>query len=206
MELRYLSTGMFESNCYVVGNNGEGIVIDPGAKASSIVKLVEEMKLDIKYILLTHAHIDHMCYLDEARSMLNARVMVHEADAPALSDEILNGSALFTIGMTFKEADILLQDRYSFEVGGMKFEIIHTPGHSPGSICIKTGNYLFTGDTLFRMSVGRTDLGKGSHRDLMNSIKNKLMVLDDNVVVYPGHGESSTIAFERENNPFIRLG
>ena len=203
MQLRYLSTGMFESNCYIVGDNGEGILIDPGTRASSIIKLAEEMKLDIKYILLTHAHIDHICSLDEVRNRLEAKVMVHEADAPALSDEMLNGSALFTTGMTFKEADILLKDGYTFDVGSMKFEIIHTPGHSPGSICIKTGNALFTGDTLFRMSVGRTDLGKGSHRDLMNSIKNKLMVLGDNVVVYPGHGESSTIAFERENNPFI---
>ena len=204
MQLRFLSTGMFESNCYVVGNNGEGIIIDPGSKASSIINLVEEMKLDIKYILLTHAHIDHMCSLDEVRSSLGAKVMVHEADAPALTDEILNGSALFAIGRTFKETDILLEDQYNFEVGGMKFNIIHTPGHSPGCICIKTGNALFTGDTLFRMSVGRTDLGKGSHRDLMDSIKNKLMVLDDNVIVYPGHGESSTIGFERENNPYIR--
>jgi len=195
---------MFESNCYVVGNNGEGIIIDPGNKASSIIDLVNEMKLEIKYILLTHAHIDHMCSLDEVRSALGAEVMVHEADAPALSDEVLNGSALFAIGRTFKKADILLVDGYSFEAGGMEFNIIHTPGHSPGSICIKTGNYLFTGDTLFRMSVGRTDLGKGSHSDLMNSLRNKLMVFDDNVIVYPGHGESSTIAFERENNPFIR--
>lgn len=194
---------MFESICYVVGDKGEGIIIDPGTSAFSIIKLVEEMKLDIKYIVITHGHIDHICSLDEVRNRLGAKVMIHEADAAALTDEILNGSALFATGRTFKEADILLTDGYCFEVGGMKFEIIHTPGHSPGSICIKTGNVIFTGDTLFRMSVGRTDLGRGSHRDLINSIKNKLMVLDDDVVVYPGHGEPSTIGFERENNPFV---
>lgn len=203
MLLRYLPTGMLQSNCYIAGNNGEGIVIDPGSRASDIIRLAEEMKLDIKYILLTHAHIDHICSVDEIRDKLDAKVMIHAADAPALSNGMLNGSVMFADSRTFKEADTLLKDGDSFDVGGMKIDIIHTPGHTPGGICIKIEENIFTGDTLFRMSVGRTDLGNGNHKDLINSIKNKLMVLDNDSVVYPGHGESSTIGFEKKNNPFI---
>lgn len=203
MLLRYLPTGMLGSNCYVVGNSGEGVIIDPGSRASDIIRLVEEMKLDIKYILLTHTHIDHITSVDEIRDRFGAKVMVHEADAAAMSDGMLNGSALFASSKTFRDADIFLKDGNNFEVGGMRIDIIHTPGHTPGGICVKIENSIFTGDTLFRMSVGRTDLGTGNQRDLMNSIKNKLIVLDDSVAVYPGHGESSTIGFEKENNPFI---
>jgi len=203
MILKRLATGMLASNCYILGDNGEGAVIDPGAGTDEILKTADDAGLKIKYIMLTHAHLDHMLSMDTLREKTGAKVLVHEGDAAALPDSRANGAALFGSNKTFKGADGTLKDGDIIEVGGLKLEIIHTPGHTPGGICIKVDNCIFTGDTLFRMSVGRTDLGRGDYDDLMDSLKNKLMKLDDNLVVYPGHGTTTTIGYERENNPFI---
>ena len=201
MELKRLATGMLASNCYILGDGGEGAVIDPGTPAQEIVETVEKLGLKIKYILLTHAHIDHMLSVDKVRVLLDAPVLVHEKDAPSMSHDWYNGSYLFGASEKFEDADILLKDNDVLEVGGLELEILHTPGHTPGGICIKAGNLLFTGDTLFRMSVGRTDLGNGDPEELMDSLRNKLMRLEDDLVVYPGHGMPTTIGYERANNP-----
>jgi hydroxyacylglutathione hydrolase len=203
MIYKRLNTGMLGSNCYLIGDEGEGAIIDPGASSKEILHMVEESGLKIKYIILTHAHLDHICSVDRIREKLGALVAIHEEDASALSDSWANGASLFGSNETYKDADIKLKDGQILEVGNLKVEIIHTPGHTEGGICIKVGNKVFTGDTLFRMSIGRSDLGRGDHDELMNSIRNKLMTLDDDVEIYPGHGTTSTIGYERKNNPFI---
>ena len=203
MILKRLATGMFASNCYIAGDNGEGVIIDAGADTAEITEAVNGLKLKIKYILLTHAHIDHIVSVDELRAGLGAKVMLHEKEARALSNPFYNGSGLFGLKRVFKEADGLLKDGDVLEAGGLKLEIIHTPGHTSGGICIKIGDNVFTGDTLFMMSIGRTDLGDGDQEQLMDSIKNKLMTLKDETKVYPGHGTATTIGYERENNPFV---
>jgi glyoxylase-like metal-dependent hydrolase (beta-lactamase superfamily II) len=195
---------MLSSNCYIVGQNGEGVIIDIGISIEKVCDVVNKHGLSIKYIFLTHAHFDHICSVDEARERLNAKVIVHEKDAGALSDRLLNGSLLFGHPVSFKSADIQVKGGEKFEIGGLVFEIIHTPGHSPGGMSIKVNEMVFTGDTLFKYSIGRTDLGNGNLGELLDSIKNRLLVLDDNCIVYPGHGASSTIGFERERNPFLR--
>lgn len=204
MILKCLPTGMFESNSYVVGDNGEGVVIDAGVKSEDLLKVVESTGLKIKYIILTHSHVDHICSVNEISKKLNAKVAIHESEAKALTDSYLNGSALFGVSQTYKEADIVLKDGDVLEADGLRFEIINTPGHTPGGICIKTGNYVFTGDTLFQMSIGRSDLPGGNHMTLLNSVRNKLMSFPDETVVYPGHGPETTIGYERKNNPFIK--
>mgnify|MGYP005847537447 CR=1 FL=1 len=203
MIIKRLPTGMLASNCYIVGNNSQGAVIDPGVPVDEIMKAVAETGLEIKYIIMTHAHLDHICSVDKLKEITGAKVMVHEADAPALPDSWLNGSALFGLKSTFKEADVLLKDGDIIDVEGLKLEIIHTPGHTPGGICIKAENNVFTGDTLFRMSIGRSDLGNGDQDDLMDSITRKLFRLDDDTVIYPGHGTISNIGYERRHNPFV---
>ncbi|RCX17963.1 glyoxylase-like metal-dependent hydrolase (beta-lactamase superfamily II) [Anaerobacterium chartisolvens] len=203
MVYKRLMTGMFSSNCYIIGDNGEGAVIDPGVECGEIMAAVEELGLRIKYIILTHVHIDHICHMDELREKTGANVAAHADDAVYLSNPRLNGSALFGLAKAFGNADITVKDGDVLKVGGMDVHIIHTPGHSAGGICIKAENRLFSGDTLFRMSIGRTDLGNGDYDELINSIKTKLMVLDDEVEVYPGHGTATTIGYERANNPFI---
>lgn len=194
---------MFASNCYIAGEGGEGVIIDSGADAGEVVQAVDGLKLKIKYIILTHAHIDHIASVDELRTSLGAKVMLHEREARALSNPLYNSSGLFGLKKVFKEADGVLKDGDILEAGGLKFEIIHTPGHTSGGICIKAGDNVFTGDTLFMMSVGRTDLADGDQDQLMDSIKNKLMMLKDDTKVFPGHGTSTTIGYERANNPFI---
>lgn len=203
MIFKCLPTGMFGSNCYIIGDKGEGVIIDPGVETSEILDAAEREGLKIKYIILTHAHIDHICSVDEVREKTGAKVVVHEADIPALNDPRLNVSHYTGQGRTFKAADMQVRDGDIIKAGDMVLEIIHTPGHTPGGICIKTGNMVFTGDTLFKMSVGRTDLGRGNMDQLIHSVKNKLLTLPDETVVYPGHGESTTIGDEKRSNPFI---
>jgi glyoxylase-like metal-dependent hydrolase (beta-lactamase superfamily II) len=203
MIFEILPTGLFGSNCYILGDNGEGVVIDPGVEAGEILGVAEKNSLKVKYIILTHTHIDHICYMDELRDLTGAKVAVHKADSDTFSNPVLNGSVLMGQNISFKDADIFLKEGDVLEVGSLKLNIIHTPGHTPGGICIKVDNNIFTGDTLFRLSIGRTDLGRGSYEELINSIKSRLMILDDNVKVYPGHNEPTTIGFERKNNPFL---
>ena len=203
MILKRIPGGMLESNCYMLGENGEGAVIDAGVGSENIVKAAAEAALKIKYIILTHSHIDHICSVDGIKDKTGAKVLVHDADAAALLDNALNLASFFGNRKPFRGPDETLKDGDALDVGGLKLEILHTPGHSAGSICIKAGNIVFTGDTLFKMSIGRTDLGNGSYSDIINSIKNKLMTLDDNVVVYPGHGDSTTIGYERIHNPYV---
>lgn len=203
MFLKRIGTGMLSSNCYITGDGGEGAIIDPGAASQDIMDIVVREKLDVKFIILTHVHLDHIVSMEEVRQKLGAKVLVHEQDAKSLSDPWYNGAALFGLKTSFRDADVLLKDGDILMVGGVKLEIIHTPGHTPGGICIKAENCLFTGDTLFRLSVGRTDLGNGDAGRLLDSLQNKLMKLDDDLVIYPGHGASSTIGYERRNNPYI---
>lgn len=203
MFLKRLGTGMFASNCYIIGDGNEGVIIDPGAKSRDVLDVIEKENFKIKYILLTHAHIDHIVSMDELRQTLNAKVLVHEDDAKALTDLWYNASSLFGLKTVFKDADGTLKDGDIIEAGDLKLEIIHTPGHTPGGICIKAGNAVFTGDTLFKMSIGRTDLGKGDMDQLMDSLINKLMKLADETIVYPGHGASTTIGYEKRHNPHL---
>jgi hydroxyacylglutathione hydrolase len=206
MILKRLPTGMLSSNCYILGDNREGVVIDAGADTGEIMAAVASTGLKIKYIILTHAHIDHIVSMDSLRVKTGAKVLVHEKDAAALEDNMVNGAAAFGVGITLGNSDVNVKDGDTVEVGGLKLEIIHTPGHSPGSMCIKVGDSLFTGDTLFRTSIGRTDLPGGNYGEIMNSLKNKLMRLDEDIKVYPGHGGSTTIGYEKKHNPFVQVG
>lgn len=203
MFFKRLPTGMLASNCYILADKGMGLVIDPGAKARDILEMIREANISIEYIILTHAHIDHIVSVDEIKGELNAKVMIHRDDAPSLGDPVKNGSKLFGLEKVFAPADVLLSHGDIIQVGGMELEIIHTPGHTPGGICIKEKDTLYTGDTLFRMSVGRTDLGDGDQNALNDSLKNRIMPLPDDTIIYPGHGTLTTIGYERKYNPFI---
>lgn len=204
MILKCIPKGMFGSNCYIAGNAGEVVVIDPGADIRDITDELDKESLKVKYIILTHTHIDHILSVDKLREATGAKVAVHRADASALSEGLQNGSALFFTERVFKPADILLEEGDRLEAGGVAFEILHTPGHTPGGICILAGNNLFTGDTLFKLSKGRTDLANGDEALLDQSLE-KLMRLDDGIIVHPGHMSSTTIGYERKHNPFCRF-
>ena len=193
---------MVASNCYIIGESGEAAVIDPGVDNVRIKAVLDEQKLILKYIILTHAHIDHILYMEELQKSCGGHIAIHEADVPLLGSVMYNGGMIFGMNKIFKDPDMKLRDGDVLEVGSLKFEIIHTPGHTPGGICIKLGDMLMTGDTLFRLNVGRTDLGKGDHDQLMNSL-NIIMKLDDSIKVFPGHGTQTDIGYERENNMYL---
>jgi len=204
MIVNKLVVGPFASNCYIVGSesNREGMIIDPGDEAQKILKKVEELKLDIKSIILTHGHIDHIGALKEVEEATKAQVTIHGDDAG-----LLQGQALSTIfGISYPtppSPDRLLKGGDSIDIGALHFLVVHTPGHTRGGICLLGGGVVFTGDTLFNYGIGRSDLPGGNYNQLMNSLNTKLMVLPDNTIVYPGHGPDTTIEAERRANPFL---
>ncbi len=211
--LTIIPTGLLGSNCYIMRVGDAGVIIDAGADAGEIIGEVRKAGLAIKYLILTHGHIDHVISAAELKRIIGCRICIHKDDAPLLTDPKYSGSELFGIPIPPTDADVLLSDGDVLDIGDIQLEIIHTPGHTPGGICIKTSieahdikstrDMLFTGDTLFRGSVGRTDLGRGNHTSLMRSIKDKLLILKPETVIYPGHGPSSTIGEEKAGNPFI---
>ena len=206
MILRKLVVGPFASNCYIVGSEAtkEGMIIDPGANARQILKEVDNSGLDIKLVVVTHAHTDHIGALKEVKEATGAVVAVHVDDAKSLHGLGRSFSAPLRLFYPAPPSpDKLLKGGDSLDIGGLHFLVLHTPGHTPGGICLQGEGVVFTGDTLFNYSVGRTDLPGGSYRRLLDGIHTKLMVLPDNTIVYPGHGPDTTIGVERQGNPFL---
>ncbi len=205
MKLNSVVVGQFQTNCYIIGNKktSGGIIIDPGDEAENILKIVDENKYIIENILLTHAHIDHIGACGKIKQLTNAKIFLHKDDLPLYENLKKQGEQF---GMVFDdppEIDNFIKDGDSIKFEDLAIEVIHTPGHSPGSVCFKIGEILFSGDTLFNSGIGRTDLWGGSTTELLESITEKLFVLDDGTAVYPGHGPKTTITHEKISNPFI---
>ncbi len=205
MIIEKLEVEPFASNCYIVGaeSTKEGMIIDPGAEANKILKKVEDLGLEVKLIVLTHGHIDHFGAVKEVKEATDAEVAIHTDDAKSLQGRSLSNLFGFVFP-TPPPADRLLKGDDSIDISDLHFLVLHTPGHSPGGICLWGEGVVFTGDTLFNFGIGRFDTAGGSGSQLMNSIHIKLMVLPDNTVVYPGHGPQTTIGIERQWNPFLR--
>lgn len=201
-----IPVGPMGANCYVIGceETKEAAVVDPGGEVGKIQDYLQDKGLKLKYIINTHGHIDHIAGNDRLREATGARLLIHELDAPMLEDTRLNLSAFMGFEVSFKPADQLLADGDTIEVGKVKLEVVHTPGHTRGGICLVAEGAVFTGDTLFNGSIGRTDFPGGDFDAIINSIKLKLMALPDDTAVYPGHMGPSTIAYERKHNPFLR--
>lgn len=205
MKIERLTVGVYAANCYIVycEDTKEGIVIDPGDEGDRILKRVEELNLDVKYIILTHGHGDHIGGLKEVKEGTQAPILIHEGDRELLNDGTKNLSSVMATGSVQLEADRFVKDGEELSFGNYSAKIIHTPGHTPGGISINIDGSLFTGDTLFTGSIGRTDFPGGSYEQIINSIKEKLVPFSDDIIVYPGHGPSSTIGREKVSNPFI---
>jgi len=207
--LKKLVVGPFAANCYIVGSEltKEGVIIDPGDEARHILKKVKDLQLDIKVIVLTHGHIDHVGGVKEVKEATGAEVAIHTDDAKSVSGQEGRLISMLVSGLSYpapSSPDRLLNGGDSIDIGDLNFLVLHTPGHTPGGICLLGNGVVFTGDTLFNYGVGRTDLPGGSHSQLMNSLHTKLMVLPDETIVYPGHGPETTIGAERRGNPYLR--
>jgi glyoxylase-like metal-dependent hydrolase (beta-lactamase superfamily II) len=205
MILERLELGPFASNCYIVGDESahEGFVIDPGADAGHILKRAKTLELTIKTIVLTHTHPDHIGAVKAVKEATKGEVAVHPEDSRALGSPSPM-AAMHGFPPQSVAPDRLLKGGDSIKAGNLSFLVLHTPGHSPGGICLLGEGVVFTGDTLFNMSIGRSDFPGGNYNLLLTSIHTKLMVLPDSTIVYPGHGPESTIGDERRGNPFLR--
>ncbi|OGR21335.1 MAG: MBL fold metallo-hydrolase [Desulfobacula sp. RIFOXYA12_FULL_46_16] len=206
MIVKKLEVGPIMANCYILGceSTKEAVVIDPGDDADRILMELAKAGLKVKYLINTHGHFDHVGANKRMKEVTGAELAIHPDDEPMLKE--LSRSAMM-FGLSAENsppADIRLNHGDEISFGEITLKVIHTPGHSKGGICLYTKGYLFAGDTLFAGSIGRTDLNGGDYDTLISSIKEKLLVLEPDTVVYTGHGPETTIANEKRMNPFLR--
>ncbi len=202
--LKIFTVGPMEANCYILYNpdKKEGLIIDPGAEGARLIKFIKQEKICINYIINTHGHPDHIGANRQIKEYTNAPILIHQYDAPMLTRSGSVLSLIFPLESSSPAADTFIKDGDLIECAGMKLKVLHTPGHTPGGISLLLDDAIFTGDTLFSGSVGRFDLPGGSEEVLLNSIK-KILSLDENLIIYPGHGPSTTVGEELRSNPFI---
>ncbi len=201
MEIRSLIVGSLDVNCYILASEGEAAVIDPGGDAESIIEEAQNCGAEIKKIILTHGHYDHIGGVKELSEKTKAKVYIHKDDEEMLSDSEKNLNFLSEEKIDFCSADVLLQGGEEIKVGDSTLKIYHTPGHSKGGISIACENVLFSGDLLFKGSIGRFDFG--NVRVELNSLAFLVKNFPEETIVYPGHGEFTTIGEEIKYNPYI---
>lgn len=205
MILEAISVGSLEVNCYILatGRKSPAIIIDPGDEENKIRRVLTKYELEPEFIINTHGHYDHIGCDDR----FNVPVYVHHLDEALLRDSQKNLSAAFSISYSVRSPIKTVEEKDNILLGEIKLEVIHIPGHTPGGMCLliksTQGHILFSGDTLFCRGIGRSDLAGGNEAILIKGIKEKLLVLPDETIVYPGHGPSTTIGEEKRENPFL---
>lgn len=207
MKIEVFVTGIISTNCYLVINEEtkEAVLIDPAGMTKKMIAYIKEEEITLKAILLTHAHFDHIMGIDKTIEEFGEMpVYVEETDLPLLNNAKLNESTVYTNGYSYQGGTVI-HDGDVLSIAGIDFKVIHTPGHTAGGVSyyIESENVLFSGDTLFRGSVGRFDFATSSKEALISSIKEKLLVLPDDTRVLPGHSHPTTIAYEKAHNPFV---
>lgn len=207
--LRGIVVGVFQENCWVIGNRrtGEAICIDPGDQPDEILALAADMGVNIKLIANSHAHIDHVLGVSGVHNRTGSKFLLHHQDLDLLQGGFRVSAQRFGLDPSQQppNPDMYVEDGDIVEVAGVRLLAMTTPGHTPGSVSYycQEAKALFSGDTLFRGSIGRTDLPGGSFEEEMESITNRLLVLPDDTAVLPGHMDETTIAFEKRHNPFV---
>ena len=204
-----LPVGMLACNCSIVGDEktGEAVVIDPGDETDRIQEVLARHNLSPKYIIATHAHIDHVGGFEQLKRATGAAVLMHAADLPLYKNVAVQAEWLGLHPPGVVNVDQFLKEGDALRFGACLLEVLHTPGHSPGSLSLHlagTQPKIFSGDTLFQQSIGRTDLWGGSFEQILKSIHDRLLIFPDETPVFPGHGSSTTIGDERETNPFLQ--
>jgi glyoxylase-like metal-dependent hydrolase (beta-lactamase superfamily II) len=203
-KIHTIVVGRLQTNCYILQSNSTATIIDPGDEPERIVRFLHDIRVKPSQIIATHTHFDHVLGVDALRSNLNIRFLIHHDDLPML--ESMQDRVRQFMGFEVPpppRVDGYLNDGDSLKVGDETIRVLHTPGHSPGSISLSGDGYVLTGDALFNQSIGRTDLPGGDFTTLIHSIRDRLFKLDDNTTVYPGHGPETTIGDEKLANPFV---
>ena len=208
MIVERIPAGVLGANCYIVADevSKEAVAIDPGGDADDILTFLRERGLTLVAIINTHGHFDHIGANAELKAATGAPLLIHTDDAELLTDSRLNYSHLTSERRDGPPADRLLRDGDEIAVGGLALKVIHTPGHTRGSICLLCGDHLFSGDTLFAGSIGRTDLYGGDQEAIQRSLQERLLPLPEELRVHPGHGPETTIGREKAGNPYFRRG
>lgn len=206
LQIAHYMVGPVQTNCYFAINKEtkEALVIDPGEEAARLMQQIREQGLTVAAILLTHGHFDHAGAAEELSTLCNVPIYAHEVEKETLESEKLNACWMIGRKETYR-ADLFVKDEQELDLAGFHIRVLFTPGHTRGGCCyyFPYENVVFSGDTLFQMSVGRTDLEGGSMSQIVRSIQEKLMPLPEQTVVYPGHGEATTIETERMYNPYL---
>lgn len=203
MDVKKLVLGFFQVNCYVVSLGGANFIIDPGADAAGIISYLEEKKIIPGFIINTHGHYDHIGAVPEIVSLYGIDFFIHRLEEAVVADPVKNCSSFFGENNLSLRAYNLIDDNDLMRFRGLGLEIFETPGHTPGSITIKAGNFLFTGDLLFRGAIGRTDLPGGNPADMKRSLS-MLKNLDRELVICPGHGPESNLGYEIDTNYYMK--
>lgn len=205
MKYESLIVGPLETNCYFVycPETLECAVVDPGAEADTIIRMIAQMSFKPTLILNTHGHIDHIGANRDIKEKFDIPLYIHSADSPMLNNVLQSEMGLFLGAKDSPAPDHFLKEGEKIKIGKHSLKVIHTPGHSPGSVSFLGDGFLLSGDTLFFGGVGRTDLPGGSWQEMVNSIKNKILTMPDEMIVLPGHGPHTTVGQERNSNPFI---
>lgn len=206
MEIERLVVGALATNCYLVRCSaaGDALVIDPGAEGERILQAAEERGLKLRYIINTHGHGDHIGANGFIKAKTGALILIHRDDAAMLGSAVKNLSSWLNGGVVSPPADRLLEDGDTVTCGEISFKVLATPGHTPGGVSLLGPGVVFTGDTLFQSSIGRTDFPGGSLPALLTSIREKLFTLPEDTYIYPGHGAESTVGEEKTSNPFLK--
>ena len=204
-----LPVGMLACNCSILGDEvtGEAVVIDPGDDVGRVLEILAGHKLRAKYLVATHAHIDHVGGIEKLQRATGAAVLMHQADLPLYRNLAMQAEWLGVHPPGVVDVDQFLREGDSLRCGSLALEVLHTPGHSPGSLSLHLPgeqSRIFSGDTLFQGSIGRTDLWGGSFDEILRSIRSRLLIFPDVTPVFPGHGLPTTIGEEREANPFLK--
>jgi glyoxylase-like metal-dependent hydrolase (beta-lactamase superfamily II) len=203
-----ITVGAFQENCYLYAcpQTLEAVIIDPGDEAARIIDRIQELKFVPRYIINTHGHIDHICAIDEVSAVYPVPLAIHPDDVFMYTEDRTARMYGRQAPLVKRKPDMLLREGDTISFGTLTLEVLHTPGHTPGGICLVSRPYcVFSGDTLFRRSIGRTDLPGGNYEQIVTSIREKLYTLDDNLVVFPGHGDPTTIIEEKSENPFVNI-
>jgi glyoxylase-like metal-dependent hydrolase (beta-lactamase superfamily II) len=205
MRVEQVVVGSVATNCYVVVDESEkiGAIVDPGDEPARIMSVVSELGVEIVYLINTHGHVDHIGANQAVKSRTGVPLMIHSADVVMLTSPAKNLSTLMGIEIVSPPADRALEEGDTIMFGNVRLEVVHTPGHSPGSICLFGDGVVFSGDTLFFDSIGRTDFPGSSYEEIISSIRDVLVPLPDGVTVYPGHGPFGKMGEIRVVNPFL---
>ena len=202
-QIERIITGRIEENCYVVYQEGKALIVDPGDEFVAIKKVLDRLNVTPAAILLTHTHYDHIGALEDVRKTYTIPVYVSDLEQAWLGNAILNLSISSGHPFTVEPAEYEFELFKTYDIEGFQFKVVPTPGHSPGGVSFVFDDFVVSGDALFKGSVGRTDLTGSNPQALLKGIKEQLFTLPDDMRVYPGHGDETTIGYEKRTNPFF---